>query len=63
MGNLETIIASLSALLAVIVICAAFTYGCTTTNRQYYAAWSECVQAGGSAIPATGSNGIICLIK
>lgn len=64
--TVQTISWSVAGVLVVAMICAASVYGCTTTNRQFYGAMSECVQAGGSAIPSSGGGpgqSIICLRK
>ncbi len=65
MEKTQAISWSIATVLIVAMICSAFAYGCTTTNRQYYSAMSECVQAGGSVVPTNASGGatIICIRK
>lgn len=54
---------AIATVLCVGLICGAFAYGCTTTNKQYYNALSECIQSGGSAVPTNNSagGGVMCL--
>jgi hypothetical protein len=61
----ESIIYSAASVAIVAIICAAATYGCVNTNRHYYAAMSECVQSGGSAVPIGQGDGssIVCIRK
>ena len=63
MSRIEYICWSLTTVLVVAMFCGAFTYGCTTTNRQYYDAMRECIQAGGSAVPTAGQNMMVCVRK
>lgn len=66
MGKTETVSWSVAMVLVVAMVCGSVAYGCTTSNRQYYDALSECVKAGGSAVPSsTGGAGssIVCIRK
>ena len=48
----------------VAIVCVCITYSCTENNRQYYEAFRQCVDSGGTVIPSTAANSdVIACVK
>ena len=53
---MDNIVAIVGSVIAVIAICVAGTYSCSTVNENYYAGMRNCTERGGSWVPTRDDN-------